>query len=236
MLFWTPEKARFWFEHPRTNLFFVFLLWFSFKNNRRTNVLCVSIVFKAKTKEKCEEKNLFRIFSKLKGACLGVNQLKKTNYVLAFKTIEVKIGAHRNFGFGLLKSYMTFGYLTCSDRSKNMSTLHHIVMYRYSSMPVLMFSHFMYTLLSELGMLPFFNVTSGDNATMFKSLCDTLKSEKCRTLGSQNGVLTPYSTRQATMFRPWNKVRMLLVPSSCIRANTGRLYDHYRLIFFYRGT
>ena len=188
MLFWTPEKARFWFEHPRTNLFFVFLLWFSFKNNRRTNVLCVSIVFKAKTKEKCEEKNLFRIFSKLKGACLGVNQLKKTNYVLAFKTIEVKIDAHRNFRFGLLKSYLTFGYLTCSDRSKNMSTLHHIVM--YSSMPVLMFSHFMYTLLSELGMLPFFNVTSGDNATMFKGQ-QTVASHICAKPLCQNSMLTP---------------------------------------------
>ena len=26
--------------------------------------------------------------------------------------------ARQNFGFGLLKSYLTFGYLTCSDRSK----------------------------------------------------------------------------------------------------------------------
>ena len=30
----------------------------------------------------------------------------------------------RNFGFGLLKSYLTFSYFTCSDRSKKMSTLH----------------------------------------------------------------------------------------------------------------
>ena len=29
-----------------------------------------------------------------------------------------------NFKFGLLKSYLTFGYLTCSDRSNKMSTLH----------------------------------------------------------------------------------------------------------------
>ena len=27
--------------------------------------------------------------------------------------------AHRKIGFGLLKSYLTFGYLTCFDRSKN---------------------------------------------------------------------------------------------------------------------
>ena len=35
--------------------------------------------------------------------------------------------ARRNFGFGLLKSYLTVGYftyVTCSDRSKKISTLH----------------------------------------------------------------------------------------------------------------
>ena len=31
---------------------------------------------------------------------------------------------HQNFGIGLLKSYLTLGYLTCSVRSKKMSTLH----------------------------------------------------------------------------------------------------------------
>ena len=40
-----PQKARFWFllKNPPTNLFFVFRLWFSIKNNWRTNVLLVSI-------------------------------------------------------------------------------------------------------------------------------------------------------------------------------------------------
>ena len=32
----------------------------------------------------------------------------------------------RNFGFRLLKPYLTFGYLTCFDRSKQISTLHPI--------------------------------------------------------------------------------------------------------------
>ena len=45
LLFWTPEKACFWFlkKNPQTIFFFVFWLWFSFKNNRRTNVLLVGI-------------------------------------------------------------------------------------------------------------------------------------------------------------------------------------------------
>ena len=33
-------------------------------------------------------------------------------------------GVRRNFGFGLLKSCLTFGQLTCSVRSKKISTLH----------------------------------------------------------------------------------------------------------------
>ena len=37
--------------------------------------------------------------------------------------------ARQNFGIGLLKSYLTFGYLTCSVRSKKMSTLHPNVQY-----------------------------------------------------------------------------------------------------------
>ena len=57
--FWTPEKAHFWFKKKKTktNFFFMFRLWFSFINNRRTNVL--SSVFlkthwkKAISRQKC---------------------------------------------------------------------------------------------------------------------------------------------------------------------------------------
>ena len=39
----------------------------------------------------------------------------------------------QNFGFGLLKSYLTFGYLTCYDQSKKIShsTLFHNIWYMF---------------------------------------------------------------------------------------------------------
>ena len=39
--------------------------------------------------------------------------------------------ARLNFGIGLLKSYLTFGYLTCSVRSKRISTLNPTVMWTW---------------------------------------------------------------------------------------------------------
>ena len=45
LLFWTPKKPcfGFWRKPPQTNLFFMFWLSFSFKNNRHTNVLMVAL-------------------------------------------------------------------------------------------------------------------------------------------------------------------------------------------------
>ena len=84
LLFWTPEKARFLFlkkKNPKKS-FIVFRLWFSFKNNWRTNVLlvgifekkllavknniCASIVFKAKT-----EKKFTKLVDPQKSACMS---------------------------------------------------------------------------------------------------------------------------------------------------------------------
>ena len=43
-----PQKARFWFlKKNHIKMFFMFWLWFSFKKNRRTNVLLVGIFVKA---------------------------------------------------------------------------------------------------------------------------------------------------------------------------------------------
>ena len=50
--FWTPEKVQFWFlkKTPLKIFFFMFLLWFSFKNKRRTNILLVGIFRSAQKK------------------------------------------------------------------------------------------------------------------------------------------------------------------------------------------
>ena len=44
--------------------------------------------------------------------------------MLFFENENFDARARRNFGFGLLKSCLTFGYLPCSVRSKKNSTLH----------------------------------------------------------------------------------------------------------------
>ena len=50
--FWTPKKVQFWFlkKTPLKIFFFMFLLWFSFKNKRRTNILLVGIFRRAQKK------------------------------------------------------------------------------------------------------------------------------------------------------------------------------------------
>ena len=133
-MFWV-----FWRKKTQKMFFLAIWLWFSFKNNRLTNVLlvdifknalkihyypsklpfllflvvnicfcnfentnennmCASIVFKAETKQKHEENFLKGFFFKNK---------------------------KHTFEFGLLKSYWTFDYLTCSNRT-NKKSLHPI--------------------------------------------------------------------------------------------------------------
>ena len=45
-------------ENPPKKIFFVFWLWFSFKNNTDQNNICVFIVLKAKTEKKLRRKKL----------------------------------------------------------------------------------------------------------------------------------------------------------------------------------
>ena len=83
-------------------------------------------------------KNIFLtvFISKLKNALFGGSTYFFSKFfspVLAFKTIYkcyyYQYSLKCKFGFGLLKSYLTLGQLTCSDRSKKMSTLHPTVQY-----------------------------------------------------------------------------------------------------------
>ena len=82
-------------------------------------------------------KNIFLtvFISKLKNALFGGSTYFFSKFfspVLAFKTIYkcyyYQYSLKCKFGFGLLKSYLTLGQLTCSDRSKKMSTLHPTVL------------------------------------------------------------------------------------------------------------
>ena len=52
------------------------------------------------------------------------NFLKMKTLTRMHRQAAWALSAHRNFGIGLLKSYLTFGHLTCSVRSKTISTLH----------------------------------------------------------------------------------------------------------------
>ena len=97
----------------------------------------MSIVLKAKTEKKLRKKigwppkkGIFEFWNK--------NRKKLCSYlsfVLALNTIDAQMlfwsvfwnhtkKPLQNFGIGLLKSYLTFGYLTCSFWSKKISTLH----------------------------------------------------------------------------------------------------------------
>ena len=79
VLFWTPQKECFWFlrKQPKTFFFFVFQLWFRFKNKRPTNVLLVWIFWKCTKKVIDFQKRhfdcfwrlimVFCVFSKLSG-------------------------------------------------------------------------------------------------------------------------------------------------------------------------
>ena len=60
-----PPKKRvfgFWRRNPKKNFFFVFRLWFSFKNNRHTNVLLISIFENALKKAISHQKRHFGCF------------------------------------------------------------------------------------------------------------------------------------------------------------------------------
>ena len=55
----TLEKAGFWFlkTTQKKQIFFVFWLWFSFKNNKHTNVILFGIFENAPTKKLLTAKN-----------------------------------------------------------------------------------------------------------------------------------------------------------------------------------
>ena len=125
-------------------IFFFIFFWFSFENNRRTNV------FSSKTKNtlfwgskivvfKTQISNFFlRLLFIVKGSFMPIFT-KEYSYLGPLEFFEndnfaaraLVGGARRIFGFGLLKSYLTFGYLTCSDWSKKCpnSTLMYIHAY-----------------------------------------------------------------------------------------------------------
>ena len=120
-----------------------------FKNTNQKNI-CASIVFKAESKPKHDKTFFFvggggflqkpkRYFLKLKFQicifCVCSLMSKEASCQFSQKNIiiwapwnllkmKTLTRARRNFEFGLLKSYLTVGYLTCSDRSKKISTLH----------------------------------------------------------------------------------------------------------------
>ena len=68
----------FWRKPPQKNLFFVFRFWFSFKNNRRTNVLLVGIFKNVHTKFiDCQKRHF---------GCFGDN-----NVFCAYSKILIKV-------------------------------------------------------------------------------------------------------------------------------------------------
>ena len=76
-------------------MFSIFFFWFSFKNNRPTNNILISIL---------------EFFDQL--------------FWNFLKTKTLTHGARRTFGIGLLKAYRTCVYMNCSVWSKKNSTLH----------------------------------------------------------------------------------------------------------------
>ena len=62
-----PQKSAVWVfeENPQKNVFFVFRLWFSFKNNRCTNVFLASIFENAQKKVMDHQKRHFGCFWQL---------------------------------------------------------------------------------------------------------------------------------------------------------------------------
>ena len=136
----------------RSITFFLFVL----KNIDQKNI-CASIVFKAESKLKHEERKKFGgvFFKNQKHTFFGCPRwyFLKVKYQICISAFLLcalckrKLHANfhkkillfgppgifwkfklwrvrQNFGIGLLKSYLTFGYLTWSFRSKKMSTLH----------------------------------------------------------------------------------------------------------------
>ena len=94
--FWTTDKVHFWFlkKTPLKNVFFVFWLWFSFKNNRRTNVLLV-VILKTHKKSYWPSKTPFWLFLAVNNGFLCVFKHSDQNnicvsIVLKAKTEKIK--------------------------------------------------------------------------------------------------------------------------------------------------
>ena len=115
-----------------------------FKNTEQKNC-CVPIDFKAKSEPKHKEKKVGGVSSKTKKRVfsrVNNNSFKNLNFIFYYacslmkkeaschvllknvklcfenENFNAHVLARWNLGFGLLKTYLTIDYLTCSDRSK----------------------------------------------------------------------------------------------------------------------
>ena len=82
--FWTLEKVHFWFlkKTPQKIVFFMFRLWFSFKNNRRTNGLLVGIFENAKKNLiNCQKRPKWRFWRSITFFCAFSKILTKRTFV-----------------------------------------------------------------------------------------------------------------------------------------------------------
>ena len=101
---------------------FLFFFCFSFKNNRRTNVILIrtkNALFRGSKMVlfKNQISKYFCVCASCRFSQKNINILASWNF-LKIKKLWRTGRAPGNFGIGLLKLYLTFGYLTCSVQSK----------------------------------------------------------------------------------------------------------------------
>ena len=110
--FWTPEKVcfGFWRKPPKQFFFFVFRLWFSFINNRRTNDLLVGIFENAQKKVIDHQKHHFDHIWRLMTIFLCV--FKKTdqnnNCVSIILKAETEKKIKKNIGWPPKRAFLSF--------------------------------------------------------------------------------------------------------------------------------